>query len=157
MEILKNQQLIYSCFLQLSANFHVLSDKHDVTECGFHERKEKSCVYTLTRVGGRNTLACTFTRACIRMWVRQHTHARANLRSNARVSQSRIADFSHTFLRHDSLFCSPSRPTLSRPNPYHRPLHTLLAPISFSHYSFSFSNEQRYIIVVCHIWHYDFE
>lgn len=58
------------------------------------------------------TLACT-TRECVRVGVRQHMHARANLRSNARISQSRIADFSHTLLlRHGSLFCSPPRSRL---------------------------------------------
>lgn len=60
-------------------------------------RAKRKVMRTLTRVGGRDTFARTSTRACITVGVRQHTHARANLRSNARVSQSRIADFSHTW------------------------------------------------------------
>ena len=76
----------------------MLSDEHDdVSRSAGFVSEKKSRVYALTRVGGRDTFARTFTRACMHVGVRQHTHARVNLRSNARVSQSRIADFSHTW------------------------------------------------------------
>lgn len=127
-----------------------------VMECGFHERKEKSCV------GGRDTFARTSTcmRACVYACESKTTHAcTCELtieRTRFSVSHRRL--FPHVVLRHGSLFCSPSRPTLPRSNPYHCSLHILFAspflPLVIPFRLPRTSN--RCVTMVCHVRQYGF-
>lgn len=115
-----------------------LSERY-VTECRVLLAKRK-----VVRIRCARRWPWTHVRAHLSIYVRvgQHTHARANSRSNARVSQSRIADFSHMWLPFLLSFQSDFSLRL---NSYHTP-----SPYTFSrssifpsHYSFSSaSNEQ---------------
>ena len=113
-------QLIYSCFLHLSANFHILSDEHDNVSwsAGFISEK-KSHAYANARRWSRRIRAYILLHVRPCMWETTHACTCELTIERTRFSVSHRRLFPHMVLRHGSLFCSPSRPTLPRPNPYH--------------------------------------
>lgn len=154
----KNQQLIYSCFLQLSTNFHMLSDEYnDVSWSAGFMGEKKSHAYANTCRWPRHIRAYFYT--CVRACGSKTTHAcTCELtieRTRFSVSHRRL--FPHVVLRHGSLVCSPPRLTLPRLNPYHRPFRTLLASPSFLPLVIPFRplrTSNRCAIMVRHVRHY---
>lgn len=129
-----------------------------VTECGFHEQK-KSHAYINARRWSRHIRAYFYT--CVHACGSKTTHAcTCELtieRTRFSVSHRRL--FPHVVLRHGSLFCSPSRLTLPRPNPYHRLLRTRLLALPFLPLIIPFRllrTSNRCVTVVCHVRHYGF-
>jgi len=116
-----------------------------VTECGFREWKEKSRIRTNARRWLRHICAHFYT--CVHACGSKTAHAcTCELTIECmRFSVSHRRLFPHVVLRHDSLFCSHSGPTLPRSNPYFPPpiAYFIFSSISSSRYSFSSSSNEQ--------------
>lgn len=112
----------------------MLSDEHDdmSRSAGFMSEK-KSRAYSNARRWSRHICAYLYTcvRACEGIYDTHGCTCELAI-ERTRFSVSHRGLFPHVVLRHGTLFCSFSRPTLPRPNPYHRPLHILLASLFHS-------------------------